>query len=236
MIPSLTDTQLAEFEKLGTCAVANAIETFGVRLRNEGFTDASIRCLIPRPKPMVGYAMTARIKCSNPPKDGHAYVDRTDWWNYAQSISAPRVVVIQDVDEKPGTGSLVGEVHAGILMALGCSGVVTNGAVRDVPALEKAGFHVFAGSLAVSHAYAHIVEFGHARRALGAGRNCRADSRSRGENRRTREPRPRHLPFRQSLARRTPRRGEGREPLTPHRILLCPASPFASRISSSSSV
>jgi hypothetical protein len=24
MIPSLTDTQLAEFEKLGTCAVANA--------------------------------------------------------------------------------------------------------------------------------------------------------------------------------------------------------------------
>jgi 4-hydroxy-4-methyl-2-oxoglutarate aldolase len=160
MIPSLTDTQLAEFEKLGTCAVANAIETFGVRLRNEGFTDASIRCLIPRPKPMMGYAMTARIKCSNPPKDGHAYVDRTDWWNYAQSISAPRVVVIQDVDEKPGTGSLVGEVHAGILMALGCSGVVTNGAVRDVPALEKAGFHVFAGSLAVSHAYAHIVEFG----------------------------------------------------------------------------
>ena len=156
----LTATQLADLEALGTCAVANAIETFGVRLRNEGFTDASIRCLSPSPKPLVGYAMTARIKCSNPPKDGHAYADRTDWWNYVQSISAPRVVVIQDIDEKPGTGSLIGEIHAGILMALGCSGVVTNGAVRDLPALEKAGFHVFASSLAVSHAYAHIVDFG----------------------------------------------------------------------------
>jgi regulator of RNase E activity RraA len=104
--------------------------------------------------------MTARIRCSNPPKDGHAYTDRTDWWNYIQSISEPRIVVIQDVDEKPGTGSLIGEIHAGILMALGCSGVVTNGAVRDVPALEKAGFQVFARSVAVSHAYAHIVDFG----------------------------------------------------------------------------
>jgi len=159
MIPPLTTGQLAELEKLGTCAVANAIETFGVRLRNEGFTDAGIRCLVPGSKPLVGYAMTARIKCSNPPKDGHAYADRTDWWNCVLSVPAPRIAVIQDVDEKPGTGSLIGEIHAAILMALGCTGVVTNGAVRDLPALEKSGFHVFAGSAAVSHAYAHIVEF-----------------------------------------------------------------------------
>ena len=156
----LTVTQLADLEKLGTCAVANAIETFGVRLRNEGFTDAGIRCLVPHSRPLVGYAMTARIRCSNPPKDGHAYADRTDWWNYVQSISAPRIVVIQDMDEKPGTGSLIGEIHAAVLIALGCSGVVTNGAVRDLPALERAGFHVFAGGVAVSHAYAHIVDFG----------------------------------------------------------------------------
>jgi regulator of RNase E activity RraA len=57
-------------------------------------------------------------------------------------------------------GTFLGEVHAEILRALGCVGGITNGSVRDVPAVEKAGFHLFAGGLAVSHAYAHIVEFG----------------------------------------------------------------------------
>jgi regulator of RNase E activity RraA len=37
---------------------------------------------------------------------------------------------------------------------------VTNGAVRDIPAVENLGFHFFAGSLSVSHSYVHIVEVG----------------------------------------------------------------------------
>ena len=47
-----------------------------------------------------------------------------------------------------------------ILRALNCVGAVTNGAVRDIPAAEALGFQLFAGSVAVSHAYVHIVEFG----------------------------------------------------------------------------
>jgi regulator of RNase E activity RraA len=39
-------------------------------------------------------------------------------------------------------------------------GAVTNGAARDIPALEKLAFPVFAGSICVSHAYIHILEFG----------------------------------------------------------------------------
>ena len=37
---------------------------------------------------------------------------------------------------------------------------MTNGAVRDVPGIEALGFQLFAGSVSVSHAYAHVVEFG----------------------------------------------------------------------------
>jgi regulator of RNase E activity RraA len=37
---------------------------------------------------------------------------------------------------------------------------VTNGSVRDIPAAESAGFHYFAGSVAVSHAYVHVVDVG----------------------------------------------------------------------------
>jgi len=69
-------------------------------------------------------------------------------------------MVLQDVDRVQGVGALVGEVHATIAQALHCVGCVTNGAVRDLPAVEAMGFHLFAGSVAVSHAYAHIVEFG----------------------------------------------------------------------------
>ena len=47
-----------------------------------------------------------------------------------------------------------------ILQALHCIGLVTNGSVRDIPAAENAGFHFFAGSVSVSHAYIHIVEIG----------------------------------------------------------------------------
>jgi 4-hydroxy-4-methyl-2-oxoglutarate aldolase len=91
---------------------------------------------------------------------GQCYYDRMDWWEYVASLPAPRVMVIQDVDDTPGLGAFVGEIHAAIGLALKCVGYVSNGAVRDLPVVESMGFHLFAGSVAVSHAYAHIAEFG----------------------------------------------------------------------------
>ena len=91
---------------------------------------------------------------------GGIYFDRTDWWNYLLTIPEPRVVVFQDVDSRPGIGALVGEVHANILKALGCVAYATNGGVRDLTAIEALGFQLFAGNVAISHAYVHIVEFG----------------------------------------------------------------------------
>lgn len=154
-----TDT-LAALRAIDTCTLANAIETFKVRLRNEGFTDASIRALTPFPSPVVGYAVTARIRCSNPPPEGGAYKDRTDWWSHVLSLPGPRIAVIEDIDARPGLGSFLGEVHSRILQALGCVAAVTNGSVRDLPAIGASGFQVFANHVSVSHAYAHVVEFG----------------------------------------------------------------------------
>ena len=42
MSANLTPRMLEQLRQFDTCAVANAIETFNVRLRNEGFTDSSI--------------------------------------------------------------------------------------------------------------------------------------------------------------------------------------------------
>jgi regulator of RNase E activity RraA len=51
-------------------------------------------------------------------------------------------------------------MHAAILKALGCIGYVTNGAVRELPSVHAMGLQLFAGNVAVSHAYAHIFDVG----------------------------------------------------------------------------
>lgn len=158
--PPLTAAQLDALRRLNACTLANAIESFHERLRNEGFVDQTVRCLFPRLPPMLGYAATIKIRGSAPPTSGAIYPVRTEWWDYLTSLPAPRVVVIQDVSSHLGLGSLVGAVYMNILRALQCVGVVTNGSVRDLPAAETTGFHLFARGIAVSHAYIHIVETG----------------------------------------------------------------------------
>jgi regulator of RNase E activity RraA len=64
------------------------------------------------------------------------------------------------MDHCPGRGAFVGDMHAAILRALGCVGYVTNGAVRELPGVNRLGLQLFAGNIAVSHAYAHIFDIG----------------------------------------------------------------------------
>lgn len=146
--------------KYDTCSIANAIETFDVRLRYEGFPRPGLRWMCESLKPVLGYATTSRVKTSHPPPDGRSYLDRTDWWDDLAGMPHPLIAVIEDVDESPGFGSVAGEVHSSILQALGCSGLITNGAVRDIPALEAMGFAVLAKEVSPSHAYAHVVDHG----------------------------------------------------------------------------
>ena len=94
--------------------------------------------------------LTPRIRSSATPSG----------WSYVLTLPPPRFIVAKDVDERPGVGALVGEIHANICKALDCCAYVANGAVRDLPGTEAAGFQVFAGSIAASHAYAHVIEFG----------------------------------------------------------------------------
>jgi 4-hydroxy-4-methyl-2-oxoglutarate aldolase len=139
--------------------ISNAIETRDIRMRNAGFSDGTIRCVFDDLPPVVGYAVTARIRCSSPPPVGHSYHDRTDWWNYILTVPTPRIVVVEDVDDRPGLGAFIGHVHASILRALGCVAYVTNGSVRDLPPVKRMGFQFFAKSISISHAFVHLVDF-----------------------------------------------------------------------------
>jgi 4-hydroxy-4-methyl-2-oxoglutarate aldolase len=156
----LTQQQFESLRRLDSCRIANAIEEFDIRLRNEGFTRPGLQCLFADLPPILGYAVTSRVRCSSPPPVGHSYPDRTDWWTFMQSIPGPRIAIIQDIDREPGLGASVGEVHARILQSLGCVGAVTNGAVRDLPSVRTLKFPMFAANVSVSHAYVHMIDFG----------------------------------------------------------------------------
>ncbi len=156
----LTEAELDALRQFDTCMIANAVETFNVRLHNTGFTNASIHCMFKDEPPMVGYAATARLRSGQPPMVGNTFRDRADFWNSILQIPPPRILVLEDKDNPPGRGAFVGDMHAAILKALGCAGYLTNGAVRELPAVRAMGFQLFAGSIAVSHAYAHIFDIG----------------------------------------------------------------------------
>jgi 4-hydroxy-4-methyl-2-oxoglutarate aldolase len=156
----LEPAQLEKLRRLDSCSVANAIEIFDVRLRNTGFTDSTVHCIFPDFPPMVGYAVTVRVRTSDPPMEGENYYYRLDWLDHVLSIPPPRVLVVQDMDRHPGLGSFVGDVHANILLALGCIGVVTNGAVRNVNEVKALQFQMYSSNLSVSHAFAHVFDFG----------------------------------------------------------------------------
>jgi 4-hydroxy-4-methyl-2-oxoglutarate aldolase len=157
----LSRTGFERLRLLDTCLVSNAIERLNVRPRNEGSVAGSaVLSLFPRLPPMLGYAVTGRMRATSAPVRGRAYHENMHWWRYVASMPAPRVMVVQDIDPQPGAGALVGELHAVIGLALDCAGYVSNGSARDLAAVEALGFPLFAGGAAVSHMYAHISDFG----------------------------------------------------------------------------
>ena len=136
-----------------TPTLSNAIETFGVRPYDEGFASLDIRCLFPDLGPMVGYAATAMIRARGKGGPGN----QESLYEHVQTVPAPRVVVVQDLDDPPGHGALWGEVQSTVFKALGAAGCVTNGCVRDLKEVREMGFQFFARGAGVSHAYVRVV-------------------------------------------------------------------------------
>ncbi|HBH01255.1 MAG: hypothetical protein A2W08_18455 [Candidatus Rokubacteria bacterium RBG_16_73_20] len=145
--------------KISSPSVANAIETFNVRPRDQGFMSSEIRTLFPELGPLVGHAVTALIRAEPAPLQDHR-ASTFAWWDYVLSIPAPRVIVVHDLDDPRGQGAQWGEVQANIHRALGCVGTVTDGSVRDLDEVRALGFQFAAAHVSVSHAYVHMVDFG----------------------------------------------------------------------------
>jgi 4-hydroxy-4-methyl-2-oxoglutarate aldolase len=160
MKPNPESQLFSELAKFDSCSIANAVDTFRARLLNEGFTGPGIACRTKTLPPMVGVALTLKVRSSDPSIKHSFYLDRPDWWERIEDAPFPRVLVIEDTDIHPGRGSLVGPVHACIIKALGFVGVVTTGAIRGTRKFGEIGLHAFSGNVSPSHAFCHVVEMG----------------------------------------------------------------------------
>lgn len=159
-LPVVSSDVIDALRRFNSPTIANAIETFGIRRRDEGCTMQQVRCIFPEYGVLVGFACTATMSSGQPPAKPRT-VNRRDYWQYLAAAPGPKVVVMEDLTDPPA-GAYWGEVNTNIHRALGCTGLVTNGSVRDLDEVRPQRFPMFAGAVTVSHAYAHLEDFGKA--------------------------------------------------------------------------
>jgi regulator of RNase E activity RraA len=155
----LSDSQFEFLRSVDTPTVCNLIEIVAPERRGAGYTVQHLHCPFPDLPPMVGFAKTVTIRAKDA-VSGPSYMQkRMEYLDYVAASPRPSIVVIEDLDDPVGYGAFWGEVQTNVHQALGCLGTITNGSIRDIPAIAP-GFQMLAGSLAPSHAYVHVVDFG----------------------------------------------------------------------------
>lgn len=156
---ALSLNELEALKKISTPSVCNAIETFKLQKRTEGFINEAIHPFFPELGVMVGYAATARASAASPPTPDQAAL-RYELMNLLLALPEPRIIVIEDIDSPDCLGAFWGEVQTNIHQNLGCIGSVTNGGVRDLDEVRFMKFQLFARRAIPSHAYVHLVDVG----------------------------------------------------------------------------
>lgn len=148
---------LQRLQEWNTPTICNGLEFVVPERRAIGFTVEPMVAADRALKPIVGLARVGTIRAKEPPRGPVA--DRLDWYDYVADADLPTVVVLQDLDDRPGYGAFWGEVHSTVHKALGALGCVTNGSFRDCDMLAP-GFQILGGRIGPSHAHVHLVDFG----------------------------------------------------------------------------
>lgn len=165
----ITPDLIEKLKSYDTPTICNALELIDPKYRVTGFTTRPLVAPFPDLPAVVGYAKTATIRATTPNElDGKAAkAQRVGYYEYVAAKPAPSIVVIQDLDGADiGYGAFWGEVQSSVHKGLGCVGVVTDGCIRDIPQWAP-GLAVLAGSIAPSHAWVHLADFGKEVRVAG---------------------------------------------------------------------
>jgi 4-hydroxy-4-methyl-2-oxoglutarate aldolase len=130
--------------------VSNAIETFNVRSRREGYMGPQIQCRFPDLGRVVGYATTCTI-VEDEAGHGPDPKERAKWGESIANSPKPSVCVVKDMCHRKGWSSHWGEMVGTHVQTLGAKAIITDGAVRDLEALHGMGMKVWSEYVVVSH-------------------------------------------------------------------------------------
>jgi regulator of RNase E activity RraA len=155
----LTKAQAEFLQSIDTPTVCNLLEMVAPERRGHGYTVRHLHCPFPNLPPMVGFAKTVTMRSRDRVELGDYMQKRLDYLDYVAAAPNPSWVIVEDLDEPVGHGAFWGEVMGNIHKSLGCVGTITNGAIRDIPMIPQP-FQMLAGSIAPSHAYVHVVDYG----------------------------------------------------------------------------
>ncbi|HBY97753.1 MAG TPA: dimethylmenaquinone methyltransferase [Chloroflexi bacterium] len=150
------DDLLVKLAAFDTPTICNCIELFEVRPRNVGYMDARIKACFPEMPPMVGYAATATMRCSVPPRHGDVYASTVSQVERFGELSGSPVLVFQDLDDPP-QAAVFGEIMCTTYQAFGAIGLITNGGGRDLAQVRALNFPVFTSRSICSHAYSTVL-------------------------------------------------------------------------------
>ena len=154
----ITPKQIEYLKTVDSPTIANAIETFNIRDRTEGFIGGGIQSIFPSPGAMVGYSLT--VTMTNEPGEVAGRERYWRMWETLAEMPKPSVLAIQDVGGKPTRCAYAGEVMATLAKRLGAVGMVTDGGFRDLDEVHMLGIHYYASYSVVSHGNFKIVDVG----------------------------------------------------------------------------
>jgi regulator of RNase E activity RraA len=159
MAARLTPEQFAELQAIDSPTVANAIESFNIRGRVQGYVGMDVRCLISGLGTMLGYAVTCKGDSTTEGKN----VAREHQKLYEAIAASPKpaLVVIQDDGRDRLHSCHAGEMMATTMKRVGAIGIVTDGGLRDIVEVRSlGGFHYFGAGLVVAHGNPLIYDVG----------------------------------------------------------------------------
>ena len=155
MSAQLTEELRKKLLTVDSPTVSNAIEKLDVRSRREGYMGPEIVCRFPEFGSVVGYATT----CTIVEYDEHYPPDPAERDKWIESIAnspKPSICVVKDTCHRKGWSSRWGEIMGTQIQVLGAVGIVTDGAVRDLDALEAMKMHVWSEHVVVSHGHIDV--------------------------------------------------------------------------------
>jgi 4-hydroxy-4-methyl-2-oxoglutarate aldolase len=150
---------LSEIARYDSATISNAIETFKIRPKTQGFVDSTLHCMYPALPPVIGTAVTCRLENSDCQKKHNLLGPLLD---LLYATDGPTIVVCEYIGDDPARSCLVGDLVAAFFQRLGAKAVVTDCGARDIQTVaERApGFQVFSRGVVASHGAGLIVEIG----------------------------------------------------------------------------